>query len=66
MSNLERKAETRQKILMGGLMKKAGLEQLHEDNPSALLGLLIELKDKIRDLNQSELKEYETTGKDNW
>ena len=66
MSNLERKAETRQKILMGGLMKKAGLEQLHEDNPSALLGLLIELKNKIIKIDTTTIKRYEKIGKDNW
>ena len=65
MSNLERKAETRQKILMGGLMKKAGLDILHEINPAAILGLLLEAKNKM-DNNTKLVQHYEKIGKENW
>lgn len=38
----ERKQDTRQKIQLGGLVKKAGL---HEEPPAVLLGLLLEAKE---------------------
>jgi len=40
----ERKLDTRQKIQLGGLIKKAGL---HEEPTGVLLGLLLEAKENL-------------------
>ena len=55
MQILDRKADTRNKIQMGGLMKKAGLEDLHKSNPIALLGALIEIKRKIDNIETDDV-----------
>ncbi len=43
-ARLERKQDTRQKIMMGGLIIKAGLSELHATNPEVILGILLEAK----------------------
>jgi hypothetical protein len=40
----ERKKDTREKIQLGGLIKKVAL---HEQPPAVLLGLLLEAKEKL-------------------
>ena len=65
MSNLERKLDTRYKIEMGGLVKKAGLDDLHATSPEALLGILLEAK-KIIDADSTVINKYKKIGKDNW
>lgn len=47
LSSLERKADTRHKIMMGGLIKKAGLDYLHQDNIQALFGMLLANKKQL-------------------
>jgi hypothetical protein len=44
---IARKQDTRDKIMMGGLVAKAGLADLHKTNPEVILGMLIEAKDKM-------------------
>lgn len=57
MSILERKLDTREKIMMGGLLKKAGLDDLHKTNKAALLGALIEIKNRLHSDNRKEIKD---------
>ena len=44
MMTIERKQDTREKIQLGGLIKKANLDQL---STAALYGLLLEAKDRL-------------------
>ena len=57
MSLLERKTDTRNKIMMGGLLKKAGLDDLHKTNKAALLGALIDLKNKLSSTDKKNVKQ---------
>lgn len=53
MRTLERKQDTRRKIQLGGLVKKAGLDKM----PTAeLLGLLIEASEFLQDENSESIK----------
>jgi len=45
----ERRARTRQLIELGGLVQRAGLVELLDDDRAALLGAMMELADQIRD-----------------
>jgi len=47
LSSQERKSDTRHKIMMGGLIKKAGLDYLHQDNIQALYGMLLANKKQL-------------------
>lgn len=47
LSSQERKSDTRHKIMMGGLIKKAGLDYLHKDNIQALYGMLLANKKQL-------------------
>ncbi len=47
MDLTQRKLDTRNKIMMGGLIVKAGLDDLHRLNKATLLGLLLEAKQKL-------------------
>jgi len=49
MSVVARKEDTRNKIMMGGLIVKAGLYYLHDDNKAVLLGILLDAKEKLSD-----------------
>lgn len=53
MRNLERKQDTRKKIQLGGLIKKAGLE---EESTAVLLGILLDAKEKLDELNSGTIK----------
>lgn len=61
MQILDRKADTRTKIQMGGLVKKAGLDDLHKSNPIALLGALIEIRNKIDNPRKDDDNSYNRT-----
>ena len=41
---MDRKAETRKKIQLGGLMVKAGLENLHPQEAYILYGMLLDCR----------------------
>jgi len=47
---------------MGGLVKKAGLERLHDQNPDALLGALIDAKNMLT-TNPQILTKWQEIGK---
>ena len=51
---LERKQDTRQKIQLGGLIKKAGL---HEEPTAVLLGLLLEAKENLEGTSGNKIRE---------
>ena len=57
MSLLERKIDSRNKIMMGGLLKKAGLDDLHKTNKAALLGALIDIKNKLYSEDRKNVKQ---------
>lgn len=44
MTDIEKKADTISKIMMGGLIKKAGLHYLHPNKADVLYGMLVENK----------------------
>ena len=44
MKNLERKQDTRRKIQLGGLIKKAGLD---EETTAIIYGLLLDAKEQL-------------------
>jgi hypothetical protein len=48
MSKQARKQDTRDKIMMGGLVIKAQLEYLHPANKEVLLGLLVDAQQKLQ------------------
>lgn len=52
VKNLERKQDTRRKIQLGGLIKKAGLDG---ESTAVLYGLLLEAQEKI---NQTDGEKY--------
>jgi len=45
----ERRARTRQLIELGGLVHKAGLVEMLEDNRATLLGLLLEAAEQLQE-----------------
>jgi hypothetical protein len=50
----ERKQDTRRKIQLGGLIKKAGL---HEEPTAVLLGLLLEAKESLESKAGEKIRE---------
>jgi Conjugal transfer protein TraD len=62
-TEIERKSDTRAKIMMGGLIKKAGLDYLHPDNAEVLYGMLLENKTRI-DSDPSTIIKWQEMGKD--
>jgi hypothetical protein len=54
----ERRARTRQLIELGGLVQKAGLVELADDDRATLLGAFLELADQLGDglLGQEEVE----------
>ncbi len=54
-SEIKRKQDTHNKIQMGGLIIKAGLDYLYPRDNAVLLGILVDAKDK---LNSDEKYEY--------
>ena len=60
MMTLERKQDTREKIQLGGLIKKANLDQL---STASLYGLLLEAKDRLSiDDNEKLVKQWKIQG----
>ena len=51
----ERRARTRQLIELGGLVQKAGLVELLEDDRATLLGALLGLADQLRGTDAAEI-----------
>ncbi|EER20861.1 MULTISPECIES: conjugal transfer protein TraD [spotted fever group] len=43
----DRKADARNKIMLGGLFVKAGLDYLHPDNAHILYGMLLDCKEQL-------------------
>lgn len=43
----DRKADSRKKIMLGGLFVKAGLDYLHTDNGHILYGMLLDCKEQL-------------------
>ena len=54
MKTLERKQDTRHKIQLGGLIKKAGLDG---EKTAVLYGLLLEAKEKLENTNVNDTRE---------
>jgi hypothetical protein len=54
MKTFERKQDTRRKIQLGGLVKKAGLDA---EKTSVLYGILLEAKQKLQDTEGDNLRE---------
>ena len=50
----DRRARTRQLIELGGLVQKAGLVELLEDDRATLLGALLGLADQLQGIGQEE------------
>ena len=63
ITDIERKADTRSKIMMGGLIKKAGLDYLHPDNAEVLYGMLLENK-KLLEAHPNTINKWKELGKD--
>ena len=60
MMTLERKQDTREKIQLGGLIKKANLDQL---STASLYGLLLEAKDRLSiDDNEKLVTQWKIQG----
>ncbi|WP_342225620.1 conjugal transfer protein TraD [Rickettsia endosymbiont of Urophora cardui] len=45
--NFDRKADSRKKIMLGGLFVKAGFDYLHPDNAHILYGMLLDCKEPL-------------------
>ncbi|PVX27916.1 conjugal transfer protein TraD [Sphingomonas pokkalii] len=52
---MKRRERTRQLIELGGLIAKAGLVELTEDDRTAILGLLLEAAARLRDGNREHV-----------
>jgi hypothetical protein len=57
---ITRKKDTRDKIMMGGLIVKAGLSDLHQTNPEVILGILMDARNKI--CNPSDFSKWRELG----
>ena len=55
---IERRARTRQLIELGGLVQKAGLVDLTDDDRAALLGAFLELADRLQGEGSAGLVEH--------
>lgn len=63
LSHLERKADARKKIMLGGLIVKAGLDYLHPENAYILYGMLVDCKEQLT-LNSKIIDKWKNKGKD--
>lgn len=50
-SYLDRKADAHKKIMLGGLIIKAGLDHFHPHDPATLYGMLLYSKNLLQDPN---------------
>jgi len=62
-TEIERKADTRSKIMMGGLIKKADLDHLHPEKAEVLYGMLLDCKKRL-ETDPSHLNKWQEMGKD--
>ncbi len=60
---LKRKQDTRKKIMLGGLVIKAGLDHLHPKDVDVLYGMLLTNK-TLLDINPQIAEHYREFGKD--
>jgi conjugative transfer protein TraD len=56
MSTLNRKQGTRNKLQMGGLVIKAGLQDIYNLDKAALLGILVDAKAKLDEKGDAYFK----------
>lgn len=62
LSQQQRKEDARKKIMLGGLLVKAGLDHFHPHDPATLYGMLLHGKELLNDShNATRFKEL---GKD--
>ncbi len=57
-----RQTDTRQKIMMGGLIVKAGLAELHKSNPEVILGILLEAQAKLKNGDNISFEKWRKEG----
>jgi conjugative transfer protein TraD len=62
MSTLNRKQDTRNKIQMGGLVIKAGLQDVYELDKAVLLGMLVDAKAKLDEKDDAYFKRLKELG----
>ena len=62
----ERRARTRQLIELGGLVQKAGLIELLDDDRATLLGALLELAGRLQPQEDGRQEEIPATLKARW
>ena len=62
----ERRARTRQLIELGGLVQKAGLVELLDDDRATLLGALLELADRLQPQEDGHQDEKPASLKAQW
>ena len=58
----DRKADSRKKIMLGGLFVKAGLDYLHPENAYILYGMLLDCKQQLI-LNPKIINNWKEKGK---
>ncbi|HJD60570.1 MAG TPA: conjugal transfer protein TraD [Rickettsia endosymbiont of Omalisus fontisbellaquei] len=63
LSHIERKTDARKKIMLGGLIVKAGLDYLHPENAFILYGMLLDCKEQLI-LNPKIIDKWKRKGKD--
>jgi len=62
----ERRARTRQLIELGGLVQKAGLVELTNDDRATLLGALLDITAKLQEQGNERQEETPTNLKARW
>ena len=62
----ERRARTRQLIELGGLVQKAGLVELLDDDRATLLGAFLELADRLQEQDDERQEERPADLKARW
>lgn len=62
LSQQQRKEDARKKIMLGGLLVKAGLDHFHPHDPATLYGMLLHGKELLNDSNNAT--RFKELGKD--
>lgn len=60
---MDRKADTRKKIQLGGLIVKVGLDELHPDDAYVLYGMLLDCKSALQERPEIK-KRWASLGKE--